>query len=100
MLRLGRSGAGRIGRVHAASLAAHPRTELAVVHDPVEVAAHEIAALYGGTPTGDADAILGDPGIDAVIIASPTPTHVELLTARAQAGKAVLCAQPTHLALR
>src|SRR5436190_368645 len=71
MLRFGLFGAGRIGRVHAASLAAHPRTELAVVHDPVEVAAHEIAALYGAIPTGDADAILGNPGIDAVIIASP-----------------------------
>jgi len=99
MLRFGLFGAGRIGRVHAASLAAHPRTELAVVHDPVEVAAHEIAALYGGTPTGDADAILGDPGIDAVIIASPTPTHVELLAACAQVGKAVLCEKPIDLDL-
>ncbi|HMH36605.1 MAG TPA: Gfo/Idh/MocA family oxidoreductase, partial [Streptosporangiaceae bacterium] len=99
MLRFGLFGAGRIGRVHAASLAAHPRTELAVVHDPVEVAAHEIAALYGGTPTGDADAILGDPGIDAVIIASPTPTHVDLLTACARAGKAVLCEKPIDLDL-
>jgi myo-inositol 2-dehydrogenase / D-chiro-inositol 1-dehydrogenase len=99
MLRFGMFGAGRIGRVHAASLAAHPRTELAVVHDPVEVAAHEIAALYGATPTGDADAILGDPAIDAVIIASPTPTHVDLLTACARAGKAVLCEKPIDLDL-
>jgi len=91
MLRFGLFGAGRIGRVHAASLAAHPRTELAVVHDPVEVAAHEIAVLYGAIPTGDADAILGNADIDAVIIASPTPTHVDLLTACAQSGKAVLC---------
>src|ERR1700761_7476856 len=99
MLRFGLFGAGRIGRVHAATLAAHPRTELAVVHDPVEVAAHEIAALYGGTPTGGADAILGAPGIDAVIIASPTPTHVDLLRACAQAGKAVLCEKPIDLDL-
>src|SRR6516165_7730151 len=99
MVRFGLFGAGRIGRVHAASLAAHPRTELAVVHDPVEVAAHEIAALYGAVATGDADAILGDPAIDAVIIASPTPTHVGLLTASAQAGKAVLCEKPIDLDL-
>src|SRR5438067_742124 len=99
MLRFGLFGAGRIGRGHAASLAAHPRTELAVVHDPVEVAAHEIAALYGATPTGDAGAILGDPGIDAVIIASPTPTHLDLRTACAQAGKAVLCEKPIDLDL-
>jgi myo-inositol 2-dehydrogenase / D-chiro-inositol 1-dehydrogenase len=99
MLRFGLFGAGRIGRVHAASVAAHPRTELAVVHDPVQVAAHEVAALYGATPTADAEVILGDPGIDAVIIASPTPTHVDLLTACAQAGKAVLCEKPIDLDL-
>src|ERR1700745_198315 len=99
MLRFGLFGAGRIGRVHAASVAAHPRTGLGVVHDPVEVAAHEVATLYGATATRDAEAILGDPGIDAVIIASPTPTHVDLLTACAQAGKAVLCEKPIDLDL-
>ena len=99
MLRFGLFGAGRIGRVHAASVAMHPRAELAVVYDPVEAAAREVAAQYGATPTGDADAILGDPGIDAVIIASPTPTHVDLLTASVQAGKAVLCEKPIDLDL-
>jgi myo-inositol 2-dehydrogenase/D-chiro-inositol 1-dehydrogenase len=99
MLHFGLFGAGRIGRVHAASLATHPRTELVAVHDPVEVAASEVAAQYGATPTGDADAILGDPGIDAVIIASPTATHVDLLTASVRAGKAVLCEKPIDLDL-
>jgi myo-inositol 2-dehydrogenase / D-chiro-inositol 1-dehydrogenase len=99
MLRFGLFGAGRIGRVHAASLAMHPRTELVVVHDPVEAAAGEVAARYGAAPTGDADAILGDPDIDAVIIASPTPTHVDLLTASVRAGKAVLCEKPIDLDL-
>jgi myo-inositol 2-dehydrogenase / D-chiro-inositol 1-dehydrogenase len=97
MLHFGLFGAGRIGRVHAASLATHPRTELAVVHDPIEAAASEVAALHGATPTQDADAILGDPGIDAVIIASPTATHVDLLTAAVRAGKAVLCEKPIDL---
>jgi len=99
MLRFVLFGAGRIGRVHAASLARHPRTELAVVHDPVEASAREVAALYSATAARDADAILGDPGIDAVIIASPTPTHVDLLTACARAGKAVLCEKPIDLDL-
>ena len=99
MLRFGLFGAGRIGRVHAASLATHPRTELAVVHDPIEAAASEVAALYGAVPTQDAEAILGDPGIDAVVIASPTATHVDLLTAAVRAGKAVLCEKPIDLDL-
>ena len=61
MLRFGLFGAGRIGRVHAASVAMHPRAELAVVYDPVEPAAREVAAQYGAAPTGDAETILGDP---------------------------------------
>ena len=99
MLRFGLFGAGRIGRVHADSLAAHPRAELATVYDPIEPAAREVAGRYGAKATGDAGAILGDPGIGAVIIASPTPTHVGLLTASAQAGKAVLCEKPIDLDL-
>ena len=99
MLRFGLFGAGRIGRVHAATLAAHPRIKLAVVHDPVEAAAHEVAAQYEAAPTGDAEAILADPSIDAVVIASPTPTHVGLLTAAVKAGKAVLCEKPIDLDL-
>jgi len=99
MLRFGLFGAGRIGRVHADSLAAHPRAELATVYDPIEPAAREVAGRYGAKATGDADAILADPGIGAVIIASPTPTHVELLTASVRAGKAVLCEKPIDLDL-
>jgi len=99
MLRFGLFGAGRIGRVHAASLAAHPQTELAVVHDPVEAAALEVATQYGAMPTQDAETILGDDSIGAVVIASPTATHVDLLTAAVRAGKAVLCEKPIDLDL-
>jgi myo-inositol 2-dehydrogenase / D-chiro-inositol 1-dehydrogenase len=99
MLRFGLFGAGRIGRVHAASLAAHPQTELAVVHDPVEAAALEVATQYGATPTQDAGVILGDRSIGAVIIASPTSTHIDLLAAAVRAGKAVLCEKPIDLDL-
>jgi myo-inositol 2-dehydrogenase/D-chiro-inositol 1-dehydrogenase len=59
MLRFGLFGAGRIGRVHAASLAAHPQAELAVVHDPVEAAALEVATQYGAAPTQDAEVRCG-----------------------------------------
>jgi myo-inositol 2-dehydrogenase/D-chiro-inositol 1-dehydrogenase len=99
MLRFGLFGAGRIGRVHADSLASHPRAELATVYDPIEPAAREVAGQYGAKATGDVGTILGDPGIGAVIIASPTPTHIELLTASVRAGKAVLCEKPIDLDL-
>src|SRR5260370_27051466 len=99
MRRFGLFGAGRTGRLHAPSVAAHPRTEVAIVHDPIEAAAREVAAQYSAAPTQDADVILGAPAIDAVIIASPTATHVDLLTAAVRAGKAVLCEKPIDLDL-
>ena len=37
------------------------------------------------------------PSIDAVVVASPTPTHVDLLTRAVRAGKAVLCEKPIDL---
>ena len=99
MLRFGLLGCGRIGRVHAASLAANPRTELAVAYDPFEASVGEVVAQHGGTATTDPQVIFDDDTIDAVIIASPTPTHVELLTRAVRAGKAVLCEKPIDLDL-
>ena len=99
MVRFGLLGCGRIGRVHAASLAANPRAELAVAYDPFEASAGEVVARHGGTATTDVRVVLDDDTIDAVVIASPTPTHVELLTAAVHAGKAVLCEKPIDLDL-
>ncbi len=99
MLRFGLFGAGRIGRVHAESLTGHRRTELVAVHDPLHDAATAVTTVYGGRTAASADEIIDDPGIDAVIIGSPTPTHVPLLTAAVRAGKAVLCEKPIDLDL-
>ncbi len=85
--------------MHAASVAANARAELAVAYDPLEAAADEVAARHGGIASTDPRVVLDDDSIDAVIIASPTPTHVELLTRSVQAGKAVLCEKPIDLDL-
>lgn len=98
-MRFGLFGCGRIGHVHADSIANHPRAELAMVYDPIEAAVAEVTATYGGTPTTDIDAVLADDSIDAVVIASPTFTHVDLLTRAVRAGKAVLCEKPIDLDL-
>ncbi len=52
-MRFGLFGCGRIGRVHADSVAHHPRAELAMVYDPIAAAGDEVAATYGGTATTD-----------------------------------------------
>ena len=98
-LRIGLLGCGRIGRVHADSVTVNPRAELVRVFDPFESAATEVATQFGTAWTTEADAILDDPSIDAVIVASPTPTHVDLLTRALRADKAVLCEKPIDLDL-
>ncbi len=85
--------------MHADSITVHPRAELARVYDPFETAAKEVGGLFEADWTTDLDAVIADPSIDAVVVASPTATHVDLLTRAVRAGKAVLCEKPIDLDL-
>jgi myo-inositol 2-dehydrogenase / D-chiro-inositol 1-dehydrogenase len=98
MLEFALFGAGRIGSVHAANIAAsHPRATLAYVYDINPGAAAAIAARYNARVAASAEAALADPAVGAVLIASSTNTHVDLITAAARAGKAILCEKPIDL---
>lgn len=99
MLRFAQFGAGRIGAIHAANLAAHPGARLLHVVDVNPAAAAALAARHGARPA-DAAAALRDPAVDAVLIASSTDTHAGLITAAARAGKAIFCEKPIDLSLR
>ncbi|WP_426323557.1 inositol 2-dehydrogenase [Microbacterium sp. E-13] len=96
-LRFGLIGTGRIGRVHAANVAADPGALLAWVADPVVSAARDVAAQFGGSATENSRDVIDPERIDAVIIASPTPTHVDLIEAAVDAGIPVLCEKPIDL---
>jgi myo-inositol 2-dehydrogenase / D-chiro-inositol 1-dehydrogenase len=91
-------GAGRIGRIHAANVAAHPELSLAYVIDPVADAAKGIAESFGAK-TADLDGALGDASVDGVIVASSTDTHLPFSLKAAQAGKAIFCEKPIDLDL-
>ena len=97
MVRVGLIGCGRIGRVHADSITVSPRAELAHVVDPFESSAREVGEQSSAPWSTDVENVLGDASIDAVVVASPTPTHVDLLTRAVDAGKAVLCEKPIDL---
>ncbi len=99
MVRFAVIGAGRIGAVHAATVARHPEAELRVVYDPVGDSAARLAALHGGRATEDLAEVYAADDVDAVIIASPTPLHVEQIIDSVRAGKAVLCEKPVDLDL-
>jgi myo-inositol 2-dehydrogenase/D-chiro-inositol 1-dehydrogenase len=99
MLRFAQFGAGRIGAIHAANLAAMGETQLLYVVDVNADAARTLAVRHGARVAG-VDAALGDPNVDAVIIASSTDTHADLAIAAARAGKAIFCEKPIDLSLK
>ena len=94
MINFGLIGAGRIGQVHARSLAAHPNARLVAIADPVIEAAEKLAKSYDARAVADAEELFQADDIDAVIIGSPTPLHVAHITAAVKAGKAALCEKP------
>ncbi|SMR71829.1 myo-inositol 2-dehydrogenase / D-chiro-inositol 1-dehydrogenase [Aliiroseovarius halocynthiae] len=98
MLRIGLLGAGRIGIVHAAAITAHRDSALVAISDAFAENAEKLASQYG-VATATSDDILQDPNIDAVVIATPTDTHSDLIEAATAAGKAVFCEKPVDLSL-
>ncbi len=97
MVRFTVLGCGRIGRMHAANLAAHPDAELVSVFDVMEEAASATAASLGVRRAASVAEALTDPAVQAVLIATPTATHVPLIVEAARAGKAILCEKPIDL---
>jgi myo-inositol 2-dehydrogenase/D-chiro-inositol 1-dehydrogenase len=95
-LRLGIIGAGRIGKVHAETLAFRlPEAVPAAIADLDREAARRVAESCGIPSVREkAEEILADPQIDAVLICSPTNTHADLIAAAAKAGKHIFCEKP------
>jgi myo-inositol 2-dehydrogenase/D-chiro-inositol 1-dehydrogenase len=98
MLKIGLLGAGRIGHVHARAISGHAESALIAVSDVNANAAATLAAQYGAQARST-DAILADPAIDAVLVATSTDTHSDLIERATAAGKAVLCEKPVDLSL-
>ncbi len=95
-MNVGIIGAGRIGKVHAETLAYRvPQAAPAAIADTNRATAQDVAKRCGiARVASDAEEILSDPKIDAVLICSPTDTHAELVVRAAQAGKHIFCEKP------
>jgi myo-inositol 2-dehydrogenase / D-chiro-inositol 1-dehydrogenase len=92
-------GCGRIGRMHAANIMAHPRATLAGVYDVMDKAALDVSTNLGVRQFASSEAVFSSGDVDAVLIATSTPTHVDLIEQAVKAGKAVLCEKPIDLSL-
>lgn len=99
MPRIAVLGCGRIGRMHADNIAAHPRATLAGVFDVIAAAADEVAHRNGVLSFPSAEAVFASPDVDAVLIATSTPTHADLLEQAVAARKPTLCEKPIDLSV-
>jgi myo-inositol 2-dehydrogenase/D-chiro-inositol 1-dehydrogenase len=95
-LKLALLGAGRIGKVHAAAIAATPGASLVAVADALPEAAQSLAKA-SGAEVREVDAIMSASDIDAVLITTPTDLHATMIEAAARAKKAIFCEKPIDL---
>ncbi|MCQ0987127.1 inositol 2-dehydrogenase [Jiella marina] len=86
-------GAGRMARVHAAAIAA-AGARVATIYDPVAQAAEALAETTGARIAASAAEAMADPQVEAIMIATSSDTHIELLDHAVSLGKPVLCEKP------
>jgi myo-inositol 2-dehydrogenase/D-chiro-inositol 1-dehydrogenase len=97
-IRFGLIGAGRIGKVHARSIASNPKARLAYIADALPKAAQDLANQHGAK-VATVDEIMQAADVDAVLIGSPTGFHAEQIQAASKAGKAIMCEKPVSLSV-
>jgi myo-inositol 2-dehydrogenase / D-chiro-inositol 1-dehydrogenase len=100
MIRVAVLGAGRIGKIHAGNVAKNPNCRLVAVADPIGDAAATLAKQLGAEASKDSAATATRADVDAIVICTPTDTHIDLLLNGARAGKAVLCEKPIDLDIK
>lgn len=95
-VRIAVIGSGRMAAVHARNIGLTDGATLAAV-----AGGSGAAALAAGhrVPVRSLDEVFVDPGVEAVVIASPNRFHAEQVVAAARGGKAVLVEKPVDLDL-
>ena len=89
-------GAGRAGMIHARNFASEtPGARLVGLADPYQKGLEEEAAPFDAICLhADYLAAIDQPGVDAVVVATPTVVHRDIVVAAAEAGKHILCEKP------
>ncbi|MEU3183590.1 Gfo/Idh/MocA family oxidoreductase [Streptomyces sp. NPDC006923] len=97
-MRIGLIGTGRIGTFHADVLSRHRDVGSLVVADTDSARAAWVADRTGSTAAPSVDEVFAW-GVDAVVIASATSAHAELISRTARAGLPAFCEKPIALDL-
>jgi len=92
---LGFLGVGWIGRNRLEVIAEHGAAEVAYVADPTpENAAEALKSAPQAAEVASLEALLAQPALDAVVIATPSALHAAQSIQALEAGKAVFCQKP------
>lgn len=91
---IGVIGCGRIGQVHARTIAGLTGSTLIAMADPFEEVGKKVAAEFNTQWIADYNNLVDDPRVKGVVIGSPTPFHAEQIIACANAGKDIFCEKP------
>lgn len=96
LLNVGIIGAGRIGRIHAETLAFRsPEARTVSIADVNRQAAEALASHCRIAEVAQSsEDILADQRVEAVLICSSTDTHAALIAEAAKAGKHIFCEKP------
>src|SRR6266540_123769 len=100
-VRLAIVGCGNIVQLNAPGYLQHPRSDVAVLCDPVRERAELRARQWGLTPRicTDYAEVLDDPAGGAVERLTPTYLHAEQVVAGLAAGKHVSCQKPISVSV-
>jgi myo-inositol 2-dehydrogenase/D-chiro-inositol 1-dehydrogenase len=94
-LGIGVVGTGMMGRFHVERLATSvPGAQVVAVSDVFVEGARQVGEQVGARAYADGHELIGDDQVQAVLIASPGPTHEEFTLACLAADKPVLCEKP------
>ncbi len=96
-MRFALFGAGRAGTIHANNIAAHSAAELRYIFDVDQAAAQRLGARLGARCPQRQEEVWQADDVDAVLIASTTDTHADLLRQAMRAGKPTYCEKPIDL---
>jgi predicted dehydrogenase len=83
-----------VGEQHARMLAAQPGVKLAAVCDQDRARAEQLAAELGTAVAADFAALVADPALDVLALATYDDQHAEQAIAALRAGKHVFCEKP------
>nr|XP_012235426.1 PREDICTED: uncharacterized oxidoreductase C26H5.09c-like [Linepithema humile] len=99
IVKLALFGVGRAGTIHLMSAVSNARVELLYIVDDIESNWPKIKKYWHldnvtFLNSKQSDKVFKDPNVDAVIVASPTYTHENIVIKALEAKKAVFCEKP------